>query len=71
MDAKEHVTVQDEKASNKHVEESVLSPEISKTPAALETGDYAGAEKKTDPAEIALVRKIDWRLMVSPPSKNN
>ena len=27
--------------------------------------DYTGAEAKTDPEEIALVRKIDWRLMVS------
>jgi hypothetical protein len=26
--------------------------------------DYTGAEAKTDPAEIALVKKIDWRLMV-------
>ncbi|RII14145.1 hypothetical protein CUC08_Gglean004286 [Alternaria sp. MG1] len=25
--------------------------------------DYTGAEAKTDPEEIALVRKIDWRLM--------
>lgn len=30
--------------------------------------DYTGAERKSDPEEIALVRKIDWRLMVhSPP----
>ena len=28
------------------------------------SADYTGAERKTDPAEIALVRKIDWRLMV-------
>ncbi|RMZ67377.1 major facilitator superfamily transporter [Pyrenophora seminiperda CCB06] len=27
------------------------------------SADYTGAERKTDPAEIALVRKIDWRLM--------
>lgn len=26
--------------------------------------DYTGAEAKSDPEEIALVRKIDWRLMV-------
>lgn len=25
--------------------------------------DYAGAVAKSDPAEIALVRKLDWRLM--------
>ena len=29
-----------------------------------QNADYTGAEAKTDPAEIALVRKIDWRLMV-------
>lgn len=28
-----------------------------------EAGDYSGAVKKTDPAEIALVRKLDWRVM--------
>ena len=28
------------------------------------SADYTGAERKTDPAEIALVRKIDVRLMV-------
>ena len=26
--------------------------------------DYTGAERKSDPEEIALVRKINWRLMV-------
>ena len=32
--------------------------------AVAQNADYTGAEAKTDPAEIALVRKIDWRLMV-------
>ena len=33
--------------------------------AAEETvGDYAGAVAKTDPVEIRLVRKLDWRIMV-------
>lgn len=27
-------------------------------------GDYSGAAKKTDPAEIALVRKLDRMIMV-------
>lgn len=27
--------------------------------------DYAGASRKTDPAEIALVRKLDLCMMVS------
>ena len=26
--------------------------------------DYAGAQPKTDPEEIRLVRKLDWRIMV-------
>jgi hypothetical protein len=56
MDTKQAI-VQDEK-STKHYEEQVLKP------SALENVDYTGAEAKTDPAEIALVRKIDWRLMV-------
>lgn len=28
-------------------------------------GDYSGAVAKTDPAEIALVRKLDRMIMVS------
>lgn len=28
-------------------------------------GDYSGATTKTDPAEIALVRKLDRMIMVS------
>lgn len=27
-------------------------------------GDYSGAAAKSDPAEIALVRKLDFRIMV-------
>lgn len=27
--------------------------------------DHTGSHRKTDPAEIALVRKLDWRIMVS------
>lgn len=30
--------------------------------------DYAGAQAKTDPAEINLVRKLDWYMMVSLPT---
>lgn len=26
--------------------------------------DYSGAANKTDPKEIALVKKLDWRIMV-------
>lgn len=58
MDTKQAI-VQDEK-SPKLFDEQVLKP------SALEGqhADYTGAEAKTDPVEIALVRKIDWRLMV-------
>lgn len=28
-----------------------------------ENVDYSGAHKKTDPAEITLVRKLDWHIM--------
>ncbi|GKT56199.1 MFS transporter [Colletotrichum tofieldiae] len=31
---------------------------------AVVSGDYSGAEEKTDPVEIALVRKLDRRIMV-------
>lgn len=61
MDAKTHVTTQDQKPSAVFEDKTDLSSE--KHPVALENADYTGAEAKTDPAEIALVRKIDWRLM--------
>jgi hypothetical protein len=32
---------------------------------AVERTDYAGAALKSDPAEIKLVRKLDYRIMVS------
>lgn len=28
-----------------------------------ENVDYSGAHKKIDPAEIALVKKLDWHIM--------
>jgi hypothetical protein len=34
-------------------------------PVATGNADYTGSVAKTDPKEIALVKKIDWRLMVS------
>lgn len=30
---------------------------------AREDADYSGAVAKTDPAEIKLVKKLDWRIM--------
>lgn len=35
-------------------------------PVATGNADYTGSVAKTDPKEIALVKKIDWRLMVRP-----
>lgn len=61
MDAKEQTVVRDEK-SNKLFEEKTELDGVK--PRALENADYTGAEAKTDPVEIALVKKIDWRLMV-------
>jgi hypothetical protein len=61
MDAKQQPIVQDDK-STKHFEEKAELNDVK--PSALENADYTGAEAKTDPAEIALVKKIDWRLMV-------
>jgi hypothetical protein len=58
MDTKLPAIVQDEK-STKCFEEQADLKHI-----AVENADYTGAEAKTDPAEIALVKKIDWRLMV-------
>lgn len=31
--------------------------------------DYTGVARKTDPEEIKLVRKLDWRIMVSNASR--
>jgi hypothetical protein len=64
MDAKQQppAIVQDEKSVSKHYEEESVKPGV------FESADYTGAEAKTDPAEIALVRKIDWRLMVRIPT---
>ena len=48
--------------------EDVATPVVSldderKQPDQERTGDYSGAVAKTDPREIALVRKLDWRIM--------
>jgi hypothetical protein len=45
-----------------HVEAASFNEK--KDVAALEKGDYSGAVAKSDPAEIALVRKLDIRIMV-------
>lgn len=50
------------KALDEHVETASLSDK--RNVAVIDSGDYSGASKKTDPAEIALVRKLDIRIMV-------
>lgn len=62
MDAKQQPITHDEKSTRQFDEKADL--EHVKQGGVLENADYTGAEAKTDPAEIALVRKIDWRLMV-------
>lgn len=52
----------DEKAVSDHLEKTSYVEESLKP--TLENVDHTGAVAKTDPVEIALVRKIDWRLMV-------
>lgn len=42
--------------------ESLQYADLEKSPTAS-GGDYSGAVKKTDPKEIALVRKLDFRIM--------
>jgi hypothetical protein len=61
METKHQHVVQDEKPTT-HFDEKAETHKIK--PVAVENADYTGAEAKTDPAEIALVRKIDLRLMV-------
>jgi hypothetical protein len=36
---------------------------VSKEESPQRRADYSGASEKTDPEEIALVRKLDWRIM--------
>lgn len=61
MAAKDQAIVLDEK-NTKHFDEKAELHDAK--PSAVEKADYTGAEAKTDPEEIRLVRKIDWRLMV-------
>jgi hypothetical protein len=55
-------TVQDEKIAS-HFDEKAGLDDTKYL--ATENVDYTGSTAKTDPVEIKLVRKIDWRLMVS------
>jgi hypothetical protein len=61
MDAKRH-DVEEKPTAIAHLEDKT---ELGSDKLAVaQNADYTGAEAKTDPAEIALVKKIDWRLMV-------
>jgi hypothetical protein len=45
------------------IDDIATSEKDLKAQAALDGADYTGAIAKTDPAEIALVRKLDMRVM--------
>lgn len=53
----------DPKPIDNFVEMSQGDPE--KDALRRENADYSGAVKKSSPEEIALVRKLDFRIMVS------
>lgn len=53
-------TVDNEKSATAR-QTSIYDEEILKQK--KELGDYSGAKEKTDPAEIALVRKLDRWIM--------
>jgi hypothetical protein len=50
----------DSKPFENHVEDLAFNE---KSPHASNHGDYSGAVEKTDVREIALVRKLDMRIM--------
>jgi hypothetical protein len=52
-----------EKNSSLQVDDVANSEKDMKTGVPTASGDYSGAVAKTDPAEIALVRKLDFRIM--------
>jgi len=54
-----------EKNSSLHVDDVASSDKDLKTDVPVDGADYTGAVAKSDPAEIALVRKLDYRIMPS------
>jgi hypothetical protein len=50
--------------STRHYDEKTDLESIKPVAGGNGNADYTGSVAKTDPREIALVRKIDWRLMV-------
>ena len=47
----------EDKSVQYHLEDGKAQAEVN------DGADYSGAVAKTDPAEIALVKKLDWRIM--------
>lgn len=62
MAAKPQDAIIESEKNTRHYDEKAELESIK--PVAGGNADYTGSVAKTDPREIALVRKIDWRLMV-------
>ena len=54
----------DDKMSEKREIEVSMTANTHDTENLKSKGDYSGAAEKSDPAEIALVKKLDYRIMV-------
>lgn len=62
MDSRQPQSIETKKSQGQFEEKAEFN-DIKQSPG--ENVDYTGSAAKTDPVEIKLVRKIDWRLMVS------
>jgi hypothetical protein len=52
--------------SRTHIEDcesNSTTPDLKSEAITPVVGDYSGAVAKSDPVEIALVKKLDWRIM--------
>lgn len=47
-----------------------VTNDVDEKPIQDDTRDHTGAHRKTDPEEIKLVRKLDYRIMVRPSPKH-
>jgi hypothetical protein len=65
MAVTEHRSADLEKNSSLRIDDVASSEKDFKTEAPAAGADYSGAVAKSDPAEIALVRKLDYRIMPS------
>ena len=52
-----------EQSNLEKVESSRYEPDAESKQDGTKQLDYSGAHAKTDPAEIALVKKLDWYIM--------